>query len=421
MNKFEKALLKFKPIGFGKSIDWSKVMKLYLFENDLQYITFKRGLGSVLNMLKWVFVKNYDFEVNLKDNSQVLCFYGMHNYSDSHRSAFSNLVESLDNVSYICAKSIPHKQTVFNGIKLSLLELVWGTQLIICGCSIRQALRLSFSLAVCFMTKRDMERVIRNSQYKLFITYYDAVPDENLIVQMAINEKMQTATLQHGIFCRKVPCKEITDTAIEFYGSISDYYFAWNKYTKEQWEKCGLDAKRIKVLGIPRYCNFHESIGESQAERGVFGIMLNGSTFHDHNMALIKMGNHIAEELGLKYVVRYHPSLKSDEYVLYLNEDFYLGESDNCCSIAEYGKTVDFTIISSSSVMIDLVYLNCKVFRLVVSDTDTYSEVTRNAFSTVEELKILLQDTQINEDLFDYLCTTRNVTQSYESFIKSLI
>ena len=142
----------------------------------------------------------------------------------------------------------------------------------------------------------------------------------HFFVQMCQNRKVLTMTLQHGIFARKSVIHTITDTAFELSESISEYYLAWNQYTKDEAIKVGLGPEKIIVLGAPKYINTKEPTEICKADNDVFGVILNNSAFDKHNRCLIEMANQIYNKTGLKYVLRYHPQMGGVEYKSLYNE-----------------------------------------------------------------------------------------------------
>ena len=70
---------------------------------------------------------------------------------------------------------------------------------------------------------------------------------------------------------------------------------------------------------------------------------------------------------------------------------------------------------------IDLLYLGYPVYRLKVFESDTYSNVAFNAFSRADELTEMLQSARGNEEVFDYMCTTRRVKKAYQDFIDEMV
>jgi hypothetical protein len=227
-------------------------------------------------------------------------------------------------------------------------------------------------------------------------------------------------TLQHGIFAKKSAIHTISDTAFELSSSISDYYLAWNEYTKDEAVKVGLQPNKVIVLGAPKYINIKEPESACHAYNDLFGVILNNSAFDTHNRHLVNMANQIYSKTGKKYILRYHPQMKGDEYKSLYGQGFFK-KDDNTHSISEYANEVSFTIISSSSVFVDLLLLKHPTYRLRVFEEDTYSSVTYNSFSSVDELLDILKCGNFDNKAFSYLCNSYDTYDNYRHFFDNVL
>lgn len=421
MRSYRERLIDYHPKGFESYVNWQQVMVTWVVSDEIGKLRKRSGIGSFVRAIKEAFCNRYYYEKSGGSNAKTMFFYGRYNYRRDHYNTFSNFVANFKDS--CCMKAIPCTSciNIWRGLKLLGLMWTWFFQALRIGVNVVQAANVVYPLTLCYLLKDDLEKILSNTSIKLFITYYDVSPDENFAVQVAKHYGKLTATLQHGIFSKKVPCKVLSDTAFEYSESIADYYLAWNQYTYDEWKKIGLPIHKIKVLGIPKYINLSSDGVEITDKKNIFGIMLNNSSFKEHNIRLITMGNEYARRTGMKYVLRYHPELKTDAYQDFIDEKCFHGKSDNSMTIEEYAKTVDFTIISSSSVFVDLIYLNYPVYRLEVFDNDTYSDVKFNAFSTIDELNTAMQEDMNNKKVFDYLCTTHNIKDFYQEFIDNIV
>lgn len=378
---------------------------------------------SVKSKLKRVFINSFcrnRYILEKADDSKFFIFYGEWNFRKDHFKYISDFSKSFKNADFI--HPIDKKAFEFNPFIVILnwfLIIIWLLQMIGTGYSFGNKLRIiehlqsaRYHLKLC--------KKFKLADYKFAVVYYDASPDENCIVQFCNNLNVTTMTLQHGIFAKKAVVKSLGDTALELSHSISDYYLAWNQYTKDEAIKVGVNPDKIVVLGVPKFINVDNPAKPLKSQDNTFGVILNNFDFDKHNRKLIDMANQISEKLGLKYVVRYHPALKPDIYKDLCGDNFI--RNDNHKTIAEYAESVSFTIISSSSVFIDLLMLKHPVFRLCVNEDDTYSTVKFNSFNDVNKfVDVLNEQSEINNDAFSYLCTTYDVFESYNDFFNKIL
>lgn len=401
-------------------LDIKKVMTVVL----LQCSFGEKKLYTIYKGFLWLWrsvITNYTYyRTDFKSNSDFLMFYGQFNYRDDHSKTFKAFSERFEDADIIKAEK--NEKKCFHPIillKYVVLGIVWFIQLIAERTSVPDALATIPFLCMCnyhcnFLEKIDTER------YKFVVAYCDVSPDENCFIQYFNNKEITTMTLQHGIFAKKPTPHNASETGFELYASISDFYLAWNKYTFDEAKIAGLSADKIRILGIPKYINYSKPEGQIFSDNNTFGIVLNSKQFDKHNREMINIANQISEKYDYRFLVRYHPQLKGDEYIELYGKG-YCGNNDNKRSIADYAKTVQFTIISSSSVFVDLLFLNHPVYRKIVSKQDTYSNVELFSFDTIDDFDCLLQMKNSNSDIFAYLCTSYDIYGNYRKFFDEII
>lgn len=371
-------------------------------------------------MLKDALAKKSRYEFVAK-NGKFLLFYGTTNYRFDHRRTFSSFSERFEDADVL--SGYKEKRTLFHPLWFLysyLHALVWLIQLLLSGYSLLDSSLFIPHIYTCFITNKSL-RQTDLKKYKFVVVYYDVNTDDNYVVQACEASNIVTMTLQHGIFAKKESVDSISDFGLEFTESIADYYLCWNQYTKDEAIKAGMNPERIVVLGIPKYINITNNNTINNYVRNTFGVILNSKSFHIHNQELIKIANEISSSLNVKYIVRYHPQLKGNEYS-YLYGPNYLENDDNKTTIEDYAQKVDFTIISSSSVFVDLIYLKHPTYRLVVTNRDTYSTVSYNSFKNCEEFLDIYRKTSPTDDtVFNYLCTTTSVYDNYRDFFNKFL
>lgn len=418
MNSSYSKLKGVRFVGLPKYINWENVLAVKVADSQANPISLKNALGGFYWFFKFSIVEDRTYHKIINKKSEFLIFYGKYNLRKDHLKTFLGFSKRFSDADVIYADF--NEKVKYNVLRLFYtlpLMLVWLFQMIIHRVPFLTACNTLPFVLYCYDLNREAVNV---SSYKFVVVYYDASPDENFLVQVCKKSRVLTMTLQHGIFARKSVIHTITDTAFELSESISDYYLAWNEYTKDEAIKVGLAPEKVKVLGAPKYINSQEPSDICRSNNNVFGVILNNSAFEIHNRRLIDMANQIYLRSGRKYVLRYHPQMNGNEYKSLYNEGF-LKCDDNGHSIREYAQNVSFTIISSSSVFVDLLLLKHPTYRLKVTTEDTYSTVPFNSFDTVEELLELQKNPGEISEAFTYLCNTYNVYNNYRSFFDSIL
>lgn len=406
--------------GIDPKIDIRKVMSTKVAQNSCNPAGFRNSLGNIYLYFYESLWRNKRFVFNKSSQSNFLLFYGMFNCRKDHQRTFLNFAKHYEDADVCYADFYAKKRITLLHFLLSIfLFPIWSFQMIFKRVPIYEIFNAIRYVNLTYIYTRELRSVV-NTDYKFIVVYYDTSPDENYLVQVFKNRGIITMTMQHGIFARKSHIKSISDTAFELQMSISDYFLAWNTYTQDEAVKVGLEKNRVVVLGAPKFIDAKKPNEVLCCSKNIFGVILNNSAFDFHNKKLVEMANIISESVGYKYVLRYHPQLKGNEYNS-LTNSFYGGSSSNDKTIAEYASEVSFTIISSSSVFVDLLMLNHPVYRLRVHDEDTYSTVLYNSFQSVGELKAMLDNCSDNSEVFNYLCNDYNVYQNYRNFFNKYL
>lgn len=404
---------------FPGYIDFSKVVVAKTARISFNPPRLKNSIGGIYYFFQLSLKYKWVYKEKKSTEGQFLQLYGQKNCRLDHQNTFLNFAEKFNDADIIYGDFNRERNVNYVGFLKSIpLFVIWMAQMFMSGVSLYASLNVIYYILICYYQKAQLSEVF-NRTYKFVVVFYDASPDENYIVQEFKNRGILTMTLQHGMYSRKNTIKSIADTAFEITGSIADYYLAWNQYTKDEAVKMGVDEKRIVVLGPPRYIDLKEPEIPILAYNNIFGVILNNSSFDEHNRRLISMANQIYDTTGFRFVVRYHPELPEAKYDSMLGEGF-LSKGDNKRTIKEYAEGVSFTIISGSSVFIDLLLLKHPVYRLIVSEDDNYSSVKFNSFTTVKELQKLLKSKETENEAFFYLCDSYDVYQKYRMFFDKI-
>lgn len=295
----------------------------------------------------------------------------------------------------------------------------WVLQVATMPLSMRQRVILLIHFIDLFKFRRAIS-MVSPKDYNLLVVLYDAGPTYNYLVQWFKKEEVLTATLQHGIFLAPRCVKNnIEYQGVEFLNSNSDYFLAWNNFTRDEAIHAGMSSSKIRVLGI---VNYPEYTVVKSSVKGVFGVVLNTMSSDSQNRQLITFANFLARYRGLKYKLKYHPIFKGNEYDSIIEAEYSMGTVERFMSVRDYVSEVDFTLISNSSVLMELVFWKHRTFRFSSGDEeDKYRSLPFGAFTTNEGLLQQYEESEVNplnNELFDQLCTVVHVRESYVHFFR---
>ncbi len=272
------------------------------------------------------------------------------------------------------------------------------------------------------------------SQYSGVVTVFDVLPEEYLLVSFFKKLNLPSATLQHGHFMKK---KWISNdsftTGFAFHFSPSDYFLAWGELTKQYAIESGMEAKRIKLTGCPKFIDYVPvERNEDPRSEKVFGLLLeggNGTIIERLNTEMIRICIHFAQKNGLKLIIKKHPSWSID-YTM--NEIVPFQDiveiADNGMSIIDFSNKVSFSISSSSSVYAELLIIQSIVFRFTAPYfIDRYSGIEYGEFHNEDELQSYYNELTLNRDSVidkmkhnsDTISPTTGIRERYERFFKS--
>lgn len=428
MKEFDEKLVNklndFRLFGIPQYIDKISLLCVPLDDLNSRYASVRQVGKGIRDFFKNELVQKYKYHYSISNDNKMLLWYGTYWYRGDHYKAFESFSSQFPYSDFVRAekldKPVYHPFRVISGIGLLL---VWSIQSLTQGFSLRNLLYFLPFLKVAQDSDKSLKK-INPSKYKLFVVYSDLSPDENCLVQYFNKEGIDTATLQHGAFSIKKSREKYRFEGIQYIYSKSKYFLTWNQYTVDMVNNAGYDTKNYVVLGMPKYINFiSENLKQTEMKKGVFGVLLNvyAPDLDEQNKKMIKVANEIAERLNCKYVVRYHPTMDNKTYENLYSERFL--EVDKTKTIADHASSVDFTILGSSSALIELIFLNHPTFRLKTGDDDYFSDIPFGYFSTAEEFTELYNDTSKLDSerskIFEYLCTTYNIKENYDNFFRS--
>tara|TARA_R110002020_G_scaffold144769_1_gene317929 strand:- start:3528 stop:4772 length:1245 start_codon:yes stop_codon:yes gene_type:complete len=378
-------------ISPNKNLVTSKRLFLRLFFETDKWV-FQKGKGKLL-----FFLQN-------SSRSDVINLVG-------------NVVDIVDDRSFIYLTKT-NSIHLFKSLKYIKLFILWKYTLKKETSLSKIQIRKVINILIRISKLSDQLKLVDFSKYNLLINFYDAEPIGNFMAQTLMKFGCTTATLSHGVVLSERDNTVIDYSGIELKGFISDYFLAWNRFSKREALKQGIGESKIKILGIPKFINFESS--QSNSIVGIIGVILDNKSGDKYNRILIEMANKFCEKNSYFYLIRFHPSFSGSEYDNIINSKFYLG-IDKSDSIDNYRKGVEFTLIANSTVFIELVYIGHKVYRYGSKDIwDKYRDFYYNTFSNFDQFQnLFINKINDSEELFNELCTIKDVKKSYSLFLEN--
>lgn len=156
-----------------------------------------------------------------------------------------------------------------------------------------------------------LDEVIRGARQ--LVTFCDAQPTENLASQLGRIAGAVTLTNQHGQY-RYLDDQNLSEDAEVYANFVSDYLLCWGEATVAEFAKAGINSERMIVVGWLRSWPQRGSAEKMVVVPGTFGVMLNGENARESNTAMLAIAEALAEQMGMKYLVRLHPWSEASSY-----------------------------------------------------------------------------------------------------------
>lgn len=381
-------------------------------DNGYEENVFRAPLGLIKRSF-FPTLKNVEY---IKNNSKIL-FYISDPGRKSSEVNFMKAVSTVDNADVLIER---HNKGHFSMHGLWLLFVlcpIWVVQM--CGRSLSalekyQVLKELLDLYLIQLFFRQMN--IR--QYNLLVCYYDSLVHECVLTLLFQKESLATATLEHGQF-NAWREKNIANCGLEFVTSHSDYHLCWNKFAKYEALKSGLKEDHLPIVGIL------SNIGRRKERcikpnNGIFGVVISNPSWEFENYEMIKAANILSQKANLKYYLKLHPNYKENYFENVIVADYYLGNIAKGIDTLEYTNMVDFSIVGSSSVFVEMIYMYHDILRYSsLLPSDKFSNIKLGSvFHSASDIESCYKsmDEESKSKLFDLLCETENTYQTYHNF-----
>lgn len=376
MNKYN-LYIKYKNIlnklNLPYGIKWGNGLAIDLW--SLQTLKYKDILKQAI---KTLLIDN-EIIIN-KDSNDIdyLLVYSTQNRQD-HKTSFEKVCECINNK---CILEIDYKKKI-KIKKLRIIKKIFDNYLslnVIDNNLYR--IFLSFKISDYEYIIDKVLNSLSDIKYNKLITYFDGCQIENIITQL--NKDIMTLTLQHGQYI--VQNKgEKNINVLPYENFISDYMIVWGESTVDELAKYNIEKKKLIVTGCPKFINNEENIIEEKINNNVFGILLNNEQQNQSNFRMIELANEICKKTGKKYILKMHPSNKLEDYINIIDKSCLLEVLDKNKTIFEYAKMVEFSIVHTSSVYVELNCMNSPVFRYKDENYLSMYESDKDEFSSIDE------------------------------------
>lgn len=402
---------------------WDEILRSYLLSskcNNYQYPNKK-----LVRIIYYAFFSSEkSWRLRLTKDADIL-FIGSLLDRESNMKRFLSVAD-MKKSDYICCSGHNRFFSLFKGLRmLFFLFPCWFFILLNKGFKIKDLVPIIIILKN-ISDLQDASKVINTclDKYKLLVCFFDSRPEESYFVHLFKKKRISTATLMHGQF---IAGREniVENCGLEFKSSYSDYFLCWNNFTVEEAIKEGLKKDRLIVLGIISYINqtFKKCLVPNNK---TFGVVLSHPTFETENIALINAANTLANKTGLNFVLKLHPNYDEHYFDDLVSREFYKGCVEKGISMYDYANMVDFSIVGSSSVFVELIYLYHNIIRYSSGrNDDKFRDIKIGSyFSKPDQIVDVFAkgfDSEEKEKLFYYMCSVKNIYKSYLNFFNGTI
>lgn len=253
------------------------------------------------------------------------------------------------------------------------------------------------------------------SQYKLCVLFYDALPIENFISQYAQMNGCKTATLQHGVMLARRPMEplNIDFAGVEFESFVSDYFLAWNDFTKQEAIKAGVCGEKVFVLGVAK-CIGAQAI--KVQNNNVIGILLDGKFEEENNEPMIKLAVEFCRKHKMTCILRYHPNFKGDEYQ-HLMESEITNVCDKKLSLTEFLSNIEFCILSNTTVLFEIEDYSVPYIRYSSRTLkDKFKDCSIRSYNNIKEMEACYMEMKTYRCNVSSSKLEHNVLSNHSSF-----
>lgn len=270
---------------------------------------------------------------------------------------------------------------------------------------------LNFRISSLVLILKDLYKKVKKIQFKekLFISFCDALFEDNLLTQYFNIIGIKTATLQHGQYRFLKSGLETADAEV-YLNFCSNYLFSWGEKTKIEMKKGKVSEEKIFLCGVLKSFTNTSRNSLLYADNDIFGIILNGETYKDSNITMIKIANDIANKYNLKYIIRLHPMNNLKNYEKYINKSYFITYLKNI-SGEEYSSKVNFSLLHMTGVFVEMLSTKSPFFILDDKYTEDIFKLDGLHFSNLEEFSKVYEKYKKDKEYMNIL-----LNKEYKNF-----
>lgn len=241
------------------------------------------------------------------------------------------------------------------------LDLIWMIQMKRTFLSKLERVEVVCLLNTLYDIKQSLQYNVNVDKYRLALVYYDAPVHLNYLIQYMKGMGCKTATLQHGVMLakREKACDNLDFCGIEFGSFVSDYFLAWNDFTKNEAIKSGINKSQILVLGCAKCLGYPQLHSHGYK---TIGVILDGKNEEENNLPMIKIVERFVSTHDFKYILRFHPA---DDITAY--DNIRTKSKSSVCgrktSLYDFLTSVTFCVVANSTVLFELEYYHVPFVR----------------------------------------------------------
>jgi len=350
-------------------------------------------------------VKYNVVDLNDEDKVDIVCFRSM--VRNDYKDFFHEVIDSISSTNLVIVEDYVEVLDVINlehsrflSENLHLISLINEKH------PIRKACLFIYLCSCLYILK-----ALQKFKFKVFLTFSDMQPVENLIVQYFKNKGVKTVTLQHGLY---IDYSEIdTVNKVNYENQVAEYFLAWGECTGSLIKRYKPMTK-VRVCGKPRIhmANNHSVNKEFKRDKKFIYVILDQNIYKDQNIQLLDIATKYAQVKSYDIVVKFHPqNIKSEYYALFKQ-------------ISEEGCLTKASIIigHTSSLVYECLVQGFKVF---VFDTNAPNLPSDESikFKSYEDLLILDGDSLHHNNYGEfYISDTGSSSRlKYKKFFKELL
>lgn len=217
-----------------------------------------------------------------------------------------------------------------------------------------------------------LERTKQSIVIDRYICFNSAYREESILTQYFNKRKIETVTLQHGIFCEYKLL--VPFDYINFENMIASEVLCWGQATVDYFVTNGIDASRLIMSGNPKYKDI--KITEVKQSFKHCLVLLGRGLYVDTNNKLLEMlsAYNKKHNCDIVFYIKKHPFLTDEEHRQYANISqniLFLGREHSVEEILK-SSLVDFSISVNTTAYYESLALGKPCFRWVESENEDF-------------------------------------------------